>query len=204
MADGGQAIDQWGVIELAARRLARALGYGGGFLVDTREEAQRNAESARGIGHFSIVRRGRVVEQAAKSIRGSTRVRRQHEWKQFAGVVAIPVVRPDQDALAALSFAKLDGPLEAILLLYATGDVPRYWPTVRRFGLAVMAVKLAEEALTDAMQRILCGRAAMSKDMRAKVLRIRADRYRRLTADCEKLLASWLWRASRCFLGACG
>ena len=119
MADGGQAIDHVQVIELAARRLARALGYGGGFLADTREEAERNAESTRGIGHFSVVKRGRVIEQAAKSIHGCTRVRRQHEWKQFAGVIAIPVARPDQDALAALSFAKLDGPLEAMLLLYA-------------------------------------------------------------------------------------
>ncbi|WNL47913.1 hypothetical protein RKE25_09905 [Dyella sp. BiH032] len=200
MADGGQAIDQAHVIELAARRLARALGYGGGFLADTREEAERNAESTCGIGHLSVVKRGRVIEQAAKSIHESTRVRRQHEWKQSAGVIAIPVARPDQDALAALSFAKLDGPLEAILLLYATGDVPKYWPIVKRFGLAVKAVRFAEEALTDAMQRILCGRAVMAQDMRAKALNIRASRYRRLTSACEDLLRSWLKRASHRYL----
>ena len=204
MADGGQAIDQMDVIELAGRRIAGALGYGGGFLADTREVAERNAESTRGIGHFSIVKRGRVVEQAAKSIRGSTRVRRQHQWKRFAGVVAIPVAKPDQDALVALTFARLDGPLEAILLLYATGDVPKYWPTVKRYGLAVKAVSFAVEALTDAMQRILCGRAAIAQDNRASALKIRASRYRRLTNECEELLRGWLRRAAVRFFVALG
>lgn len=35
-----------------------------------------------------------------------------------------------------MSFAKLDGPLEPILVLYARGDVERFWPAVERFGLA--------------------------------------------------------------------
>jgi len=93
--------------------------------------------------------------------------------------------------------AKLNGPLEAILLLYATGDV-------ERFGLACVRTAFASEALTDAMQRILCGRAAISMDNRAKQLGVRASGYRGLTRSVEVRLRRWLKIAADRFIGALG
>jgi hypothetical protein len=106
--------------------------------------------------------------------------------------VAPPSFVPAYDALGALAMAKLDGPLEAILLLYATGDVKRFWPVMERCGLACVRNAFASEALTDAMQRILCGRAAISMDDRAKTLGVRASRYRALTRASEDLIRRWL------------
>ncbi|WP_445146259.1 hypothetical protein [Dyella sp. Tek66A03] len=203
MADGGQAIYHSDVVERAARILAKALGTGQAWFADI-----EHASSAQASGYeidpserLAIARRGRVVEQAARA--GKARhVRRQHEWHRSTVVVAIPQHRPNYDALAALSFAKLEGPLEAILLLYATGDVRRYWPTVKRFGLASKPSGFSEEALTDAMQRILCGKAAIAQDVRAKEICIRAARYRQLTKEYEVMLREWLRTAARRFIAA--
>jgi hypothetical protein len=90
--------------------------------------------------------------------------------------------------------------LEAILLLYATGDVHHYWPMVKRFGLVVRPGPFADEALTDAIQRILCGRASIAQDLRAKSLRVRAVTYRLETKRFETLLRRWLTRAAMRFL----
>lgn len=202
MADGGQTIDQSEVIERAARRLARALGTGYGWN-PSMQEARVGVPGREVLDEscvLAISRRGQVTEQAARSIGGSSHVRRQHQWSTSHGVVAIPSYRHDSDALAALSFAKLDGPLEAILLLYATGDVNRYWPTVKRFGLAASPFRFADEALTDAMQRMLCGRATISKDDRAKLFRLRASTYRHLTDRCEGMMRSWLTKAASRYL----
>ena len=111
--------------------------------------------------------------------------------------VATPSFVPGYDALGALAMAKLNGPLEAILLLYATGDV-------ERFGLACVRTAFASEALTDAMQRILCGRAAISMDNRAKQLGVRASGYRGLTRSVEVRLRRWLKIAADRFIGALG
>lgn len=206
MADGGQTIDQSEVIERAARRLARALGTGYGWN-PSMQEARVELPGREVLDKscvLAISRRGRVTEQAAKSIGGSSHVRRQHGWSTSRGVVAIPSYSHDSDALAALSFAKLDGPLEAILLLYATGDVIRYWPTVKRFGLAGKPFWYDDCAITDAMQRILCGRAAVSQDARAMDLRMRASAYRELTRGYERRMRDWLRRAAAAFLSATG
>ncbi|PXV58249.1 hypothetical protein SAMN04487785_105191 [Dyella jiangningensis] len=199
MADGGQTIDQSEVIERAARRLARALGTGYGWN-PSMQEARVGVPGREVLDEscvLAISRRGQVTEQAARSIGGSLHVRRQQRWSTSRGVVAIPSYHHDSDALAALSFARLDGPLEAILLLYATGDVLRYWPTVKLFGLASKPSRFADEALTDAMQRILCGRAAVSQDNRARELGVRAESYRRSTKSYEERLFVWLVEAAK-------
>ena len=205
MADGGQATDQWGVVERAARRLASALGYGSSWHAETQVVSRDNPSGFEDLGtqSFPIAKRGRVTEQAARSVAGGTRVKRRQEWRRSGCEVAISSTRMDQDALAALSYAKLDGPLEAILCLYATGDVHRYWPTVERFGLACERIADARHplkdgsehrhaALTDAMQRILCGSAAVPQDARAKELGMRAANFRQTTRAYEAKLRSWL------------
>ena len=203
MADGGQAIDQAQVTELVARWLATALGTGQAWYADLQAAGSLPADDELSqADRVTIARRGRVIEKAAHSVGGSSRVRRKLEWPRDTRTFAVIRHRSDHDALAALSFAKLDGPLEAMLLLYATGDVPRYWPIVKRFGLAVKNIRFAEQALTDAMQRILCGRAVMSQDARAKSLGVRASTYRNITGSCERMLRTWLGKASLRWLKA--
>lgn len=204
MADGGQTVDQWDLVELAARRLARAFGTGYGWRPDVNEAVMSGPgrEVAPLSSALAISRRGQVTEGAAKSVGGSGHVRRQQQWMQYGGVVAVPSYRLDSDALAALSFAKLDGPLEAILLLYATGHVNRYWPTVKRFGLVAKPGRFVDEGLTDAIQRILVGRAAISQDDRARQLHVRALTYRAVSQQCEALFRRWLIRASVGFINA--
>jgi hypothetical protein len=206
MADGGQTVDQWDLVERAARRLAHAFGTGYGWRPDVREATRSGGATTLPPQSpaLAISRRGQVTEHAARSIGGTRHLRRQQEWSKSRGVVAVPSYRQDSDAIAALSFAKLEGPLEAILLLYATGDVSRYWPTVKRFGLAGNPFWQDDCALTDAMQRILCGRAAMSQDARAKELRMRASSYRELTRSYERRLGKWLASAAGHFLTAMG
>lgn len=204
MADGGQTADQWELVERAARRLAHALGPGYGWRPDVREVARDGGATTLPpqSSALAISWRSQVTEQAAKSIGGSRHIRRQQQWRKSGGVVAVPSYRTDEEALAALSFAKLDGPLEAILLLYATGDVNRYWPKVKWFGLAGKWAWFDDYAITDAMQRILCGRAAMSQDARAKELRIRASAYRDLTRRYERCMRKWLEQSAAHFLAA--
>lgn len=153
---------------------------------------------------LAISWRGQVTEHAARSIAGTRHLRRQQEWTKSRGVAAVPSYRMDENALAAISFARLDGPMEAILLLYALGDVPRYWPTVKRFGLAGNPSWADDCAITDAMQRILCKTAAVAQDTRAKELRMRASSYRQLTHRYERRLIDWLHRAASRFLAALG
>lgn len=206
MADGGQTVDQWDLVERAARRLARAFGTGYGWRPDVREAARVGGATTLPPQSpaLAISRRGQVTEHAARSIGGTRHLRRQQEWSKSRGVVAVPSYRQDSDALAALSFAKLDGPLEAVLLLYATGDVNRYWPTVKRFGLAGTCSWFDDYAITDAMQRILCGRAAISQDARAKELRLRASAYRELTRSYERRFRRWMEQAAKRFVLAFG
>ncbi|PXV60544.1 hypothetical protein SAMN04487785_102266 [Dyella jiangningensis] len=206
MADGGQTVDQWDLVEMAARILARAFGTGYGW-APLMQEARIEEPGSEVLDQscvLAIAKRGPVIEQAAKSIDGCRHVRRQHRWSTSRTVVAIPSYRHDTEAIAALSFAKLDGPLEAILLLYATGGVNRYWPTVKRFGLARKPSWADDCAITDAMQRILCGRAAISQDDRARELRMRASAFRELTREYERRLLCWLGRAASAYLVALG
>lgn len=204
MTIGRRAESDEAIIERAARRLAGALGTGQNWFAETAIASARDLTHEDGLmpSALTIVRRGRVTEQAAKSIRGSGKVTRQHQWAASRTVVAVPACRPDSEALASMSFAKLDGPLEAILLLYATGDVKRFWPVVERFGLACLRSTFASEALNDAMARIMYRRAAVAQDDRARQLGIRASSYRGATRKAEAMLRRWLIRAARDFLNA--
>jgi hypothetical protein len=198
VADGGRATPLSNAPEIAARRLARALGMGSSWYADT----DLLPLESEGEGSLAVARRSRVTEQAARSIDGTAHLKRQQQWKVSGSVVAVPCHAMDVTALGALSFAKLDGPLEAILLLYATGDVAEYWPTVERYGLACVRNANASEALRDAMQRVLVGRAEISQDDRAKHLGVRANTYRELTKRCEQILRRWLHRAAIAFTNA--
>lgn len=176
MADGGQAIMPADVVEVAARKLARALGHGYGWLAHVDQVAAESL-AERGVARsevYAIARRCRVEEQAARSIVGSVRVRQLHRWSVSRAAVAIPQHRPDMGVLAALSYAKLEGPLEPLLCLYATGD-PRYWSKVAPYALACSQGAHGAVALQDAAQRLLFGRADVSQDRRAKELGLRAS-----------------------------
>lgn len=200
MGDGGQAVDQFDVVERAARILARAFGTGYGW-APLMQEAPIGEPCSQVLDEscvLAMAKRGRVMEHAAKSIDGCRRVRRQHRWSTSRTVVAIPSHRHDTEAIAALSFAKLDGPLGAILLLYATGDVNRYWPLVERYGLAVRSAVFAKEALMDAMARVICLRRSemVPLDVRAKMSGVRAATYREEVRQCRAVLMRWLERAA--------
>jgi hypothetical protein len=118
--------------------------------------------------------RKRYIEKPTRDQNGVLTMHGLRSWQSHT-FVATPSFVPGYEALGALAMAKLEGPLETILLLYATGDVERLWPVVERFALACICSEFASEAVTDAMQRILCGRAAISKDGRARHLSLRWD-----------------------------
>jgi hypothetical protein len=197
MTIGRRADTEQEPIERASRILASALGYGSSWAAMTIDApfVQGTDDDPKNYA-LAVCALGWVTEQAAWRVGGSQHVRRQRAWRQSAYRVAIPVCKPSHDALAALSLTKLDGPLEAILLLYATGDVERFWPDVERFGLACVHGAFASEALTDAMERIMFRRASIPQDARAKLLGTRASGYRAATRAAEARLRSWLLTAS--------
>ena len=204
----GRRADSDDTVDRAARQLAAAFGggsawtsgvvYGKSYGIDGDFENHRSLTVAE-----REERRGRrrYIDKPTRDAEGKLAVHGLRSWRSHT-FVATPSFLPAHDALAALAMAKLDGPLEAILLLYATGDVERFWPVVERFGLACVRSAFAYEALTDAMQRILCGRAAISMDDRAKQLGFRASGYRHLTRSVEARLRMWLTEAARRFLVA--
>ena len=79
---------------------------------------------------------GREVMLAKKgsAILKADKFRKPRKWRHKNFQIA-PRIRRDLDAIAAMGFAKLAVPHEAILMLYATEDGPRYWPVVKRYGL---------------------------------------------------------------------
>lgn len=204
----GRRADSEDTVERAAKILAAAFGcgsswtagvvYGRSFGMDGDFENHRSLTVAEREG-----RRGRAkyIEKPTRDQNGVLTMHGVRSWRTHT-FVATPSFVPGYDALGALAMAKLEGPLEAILLLYATGDVKRFWPAVERFGLACVRNAFASEALTDAMQRILCGRAAISMDDRAKQLGIRASSYRAATKQSHALLWRWLTQAANRFYAA--
>ncbi|HEY4093264.1 MAG TPA: hypothetical protein VGN46_17265 [Luteibacter sp.] len=167
MADGGRAETQEEMIDRAARILAAALATGSPWISRVNYERLAGESSGDLANPRELIVAEREERKGRRKVLVSTlrdhdrkiAVRRLRVWR-YHKFAADPVYNPSWDALGALAIAKLDGPLEATLLLYATGDVHRYWPTVELYGLACLRNAFAWEALTDAMQRILCGRAA--------------------------------------------
>lgn len=208
-------------LELAARHLAGWSGSGQSWHADWEEQklgardlpattlgdlspefsdAIKKGPARGGPDALSICWRGRVTEQAG--VQSRTLTRRQHAWVTAGGSVVLPRHRSHAEAAAALSFAKLPGPLAPLLLLYACEDL-RQWPKVERFALACYP---HPDAVGDAMQRILWrtqGRfSPMPRDHRAKQLGVRAATFRQRTRRAEAMLREWLDRAAWAFLFA--
>jgi len=133
------------------------------------------------------------IEKAAKSKDPA-----EKEWRPSKYQLA-PRVRRDTDAIAAVSFARLAIPHEAVLMLYATGEVLRYWPTVKLYGLRGNLSPAHVHAITDAMQVILAKRADVAQDDRAKSLHMRASAYRALRAEYQGLLWGWIRKAANSY-----
>jgi hypothetical protein len=148
-----------------------------------------------------VVRRGRLEEGAAKSIRGSGRVRQQRAWAQSGAALAIPAHKSNSDVGAALALAHLSGPLEPLLLLVCCEDLAQ-WPTITRFALPVLNHPHGLAALTDAMHCLMWRRPVMSLAKRAASLKVRRENYARLRRQADALLHCWLEMAAQRFLTA--
>jgi hypothetical protein len=202
MADGGRAgrrKEQFSdadaeQLERAAKRLARAFGYGNSWATSSHEvpESETWGDSTTVL---SIAHRGYITEQAARSIAGCRHVRRQHAWAIHGGVVAVPVVSPDPMAQAALSCAQLREPLEPLLLAYALESMP-HWLEVEPYLHTTRPSRHAVIAGRDAMSRIMFAAAATPIDLRARDLHVRATEYRNETRGAEYVLRGWLVRAA--------
>lgn len=188
-------------VERASRILAQAFGYGDSWLTGDfqfgpaqawRPARRRTGDGDEGmpavIAGLPIARRTETLEKADKA----AGVGEFHHWKRSAVIAVMPRVRPKVSALGALGMAKLGGPLEDWLLMYALQDWTR-WPKVRRFALAV---RPDPPALEDAVHRILFRVAPVAQDVRARELGVRANTYRARTAAAEKMLLGWLERAA--------
>lgn len=97
--------------------------------------------------------------------------------------------------------ARLDGPLEALLLLVCCEDLGR-WPVVERYAVAALRHPHATEAVTDAMHRILWRRPVLPLDARAKSLGVRKTAYSSARVAAELTLRDWLDIAAQRFLAA--
>lgn len=182
-------------IERASRILAQAFGYGDSwFTADCQFDASEAAARGEPTGGLPIARRTETLERADRA----ANVGEFHHWKRAKGIAVMPRVRPKRNALGSLAFAKLDGPLEDWLLVYALQDWSR-WPRVRRFAIACRPDPVA---IDDAAQRILWRTAEISQDQRANALRKKAETYRRSTRAAESMLREWLNRAAAAFLQA--
>ena len=120
-------------------------------------------------------------------------------WQASGGRVILPKHRSGADVATALAMAKLDGPLEAILLLVCCEDLSQ-WPTVLRYGRVCLPHRFADEALTDAMHRIMWRRPVMPLEARAKSLGVRKDAYRLARVRAEEMVGGWTENAAVRFL----
>ncbi|KGM55989.1 hypothetical protein N800_10205 [Lysobacter daejeonensis GH1-9] len=188
----GSAVDQ------AARYLSSWKGAGMAWHADLDWVAPDQPDNPE-LAALRVVKRARLLEGAAKSLRGSGRVGQMREWKASGTKVVIPKHRSGADIAAALAMAQLDGPLEAILLLVCCEDLSQ-WPTVLRYGRVRLAHRFAEEALTDAMHRIMWRRPVMALEARAKSLGVRKDAYRLARVRAEEMLGGWTENAAVRFL----
>lgn len=189
----GLTADQWGEIERAARRVARAYGYGSGWRSPVRHHAEGNAEV--GNAALSVVHRGRVVEQAGVRVPGAP-IRRHHAWSVHAGIVAMPSASPYAESVGALAGAGLTGPLWPLLKAYALESVDD-WYAVEPFLWRALPTDNQVMAGRDAMARIMYRVAATAQTTRARQLRVRASDYRRETHVAEVTLLRWLLVAAR-------
>lgn len=186
------------VVDEAARYLSSWKGGGMAWHADVDWVSADQPENAETVT-LHVVKRGRLLDGAAKSVRGSGRVGQMRVWQASGGRVVIPKQRSGADIAAALAMAQLDGPLEAILLLVCCQDLSQ-WPTVLQYGRVCLPHRFVDEALTDAMHRIMWRRPVLSLEARAKSLRVRKDNYGKVRAAAERTLCDWLIDASERFL----
>jgi hypothetical protein len=201
MADGGRAGGAYtpteaAEIERAARRVARLFGTGSGWRAETviLSPGAEDADS----DWLVIAHRGYVAEQAARRVgSATTTVRRQHAWTIHSATVAVPAaMRADVQGMAALSYARLTGPLYPLLRAYSCESFAD-WQQVEPFLWRHCPSRNQLIAGRDAMARTMYRRAAVSMDARARQLKIRAADYRAETASAERVLRGWLLLAAR-------
>lgn len=185
--------EQWGEIEHAARRVARAYGYGSGWRSPVTQHPEGDAEV--GNARLSVAHRGRVVEQAGVAVPGAP-VRRQHAWSVHAGIVAMPVAAPNAECVGALAGAGMTGPLWPLLKAYALETISD-WYMVEPFLWRALPTRNRVIAGRDAMARIMYRVAATPLSTRARELHVRASDYRQETRTAESVLARWLLAAAR-------
>jgi hypothetical protein len=144
------------------------------------------------------VARWRLEPMQAPDPRRPDRVREHVAWTESRTHAATPSGRMQTDALTALSYAKLSGPLDAWFSVYALQRWDR-WPTVARYAAAC---GLNPIATLDAAELILTDGASTPQDVRARQLRMRAADYRHERRVAEHTLRDWLLRAAERFLRA--
>lgn len=186
------------VVDEAARYLSSWKGAGMAWHADVDWVTADQADNPEG-STLRVVKRGRLLDGAAKSLRGSGRVGQVREWQASGTKVVIPKQKSGADIAAALAMAQLDGPLEAILLLVCCEDLAQ-WPTVLRYGRVCLPHRFADEALTDAMHRIMWRRPVIPLAARAKLLRVRKQRFAVLRSEAELILMTWLTLGAQRFV----
>lgn len=188
------------MVDEAARHLSRWCGTGMAWHAELEWTTHSDPESAAN-DRLPVAWRAGLEEGAGKSIGGCGHVRQQRTWARAAKAAVIPSHRSGCDVAAALALARLDGPLEAILLLVCCEDLAR-WPEVKRYAMAVLRHPHGEVAATDAMHRIMWRRPVQPLQMRAKDLRSRKTNYAQTRARAEGLLLSWLELGASRFVDA--
>ncbi|HET7675207.1 MAG TPA: hypothetical protein VFL54_06760 [Gammaproteobacteria bacterium] len=172
MSNGGRAEP---IEDIAARKLARVLGYGEPW---------------------------RAMEQIAEPDgdeyqRDRLPVRSIANEREISGIACIPTWRPDYNIMAALSFANLSAAEQGILLTYAGAF--RYWRDVQS---AMIERGHSRIAAADGMNRILWARPDASIGERARELHIAKARYGARVAAAERTLRRMLRESAARFLAA--
>lgn len=214
-------------LECAGRILARAFGYGSSWHPDKNFDMDRpwtrdGGEKTRRVqlgGTFEE----RIPEAAnAMPIRKVVRMSSEKrdapvsgvsEFKKWSGeyldwdnatkrvrhvvgqraTAVTPKVGPRDRAMIAL--AGIDKPLQSILMVYSLMD-GRHWPTVQRYARAALP-NADHTGIDEAMFRIL---RKGSDESRAKHYKMRRIDYVAMIQPAERLLESWLERASAEYL----
>lgn len=127
------------------------------------------------------------------------RPREYDHWKRTRSGAGVQVVRPmhqmHQCSLEAL--AGIPKPLQATLMLYATGDAAHY-ATAARFAHACLPL-CDTEAMAEGMFRLL---TCPSKRARSKERRMRESDWDEWSRPAFQLFQSWAQRAADAFLAA--
>lgn len=128
---------------------------------------------------------------------GAQRVREFEHWKTVAKQVCVPRASSGADVSAALTMARLPGPLRPLLLLYALQD-ERQAEAVLRYACAYGT---RPEIVKDALVRFLFPARVPTGDAKPSA-RMRASEYRKQLREASARLERWLHAAAAEFLRA--